>query len=267
MSDTSLPVILRFDTAANRAAFVPDPGSPEQLYLWADSDSLPDIYFYDYAAPAWELINPTVAGGITQLTGDVTAGPGSGSQAATIANDAVTTAKILNANVTLAKIANIATDRLLGRDTAASGVIEELTAGAGLAFTGVPGIDLTTAQKTRNITVDINGGGSVIATGLKGYLRIPVACTIIDWTILAQDGLTGSIVIDIWLDTYANFPPTVADTITAAAKPTVTTNIKDTSSTLTGWTTAIPAGSVLGFNVDSVTTFQHVSLQLQLTVN
>ena len=34
------------------------------------------------------------AGGITQLTGDVTAGPGSGSQAATIANDAVTDAKL-----------------------------------------------------------------------------------------------------------------------------------------------------------------------------
>lgn len=46
-----------------------------------------------------------VAGaGITALTGDVTAS-GSGSVAATIANDAVTSAKILNANVTLAKLA------------------------------------------------------------------------------------------------------------------------------------------------------------------
>lgn len=36
------------------------------------------------------------AGGITQLTTDVTAGPGSGSQAATISNDAVTNAKAAN---------------------------------------------------------------------------------------------------------------------------------------------------------------------------
>lgn len=35
-------------------------------------------------------------GGITQLTGDVTAGPGSGSQVATIANEAVTNAKAAN---------------------------------------------------------------------------------------------------------------------------------------------------------------------------
>lgn len=39
--------------------------------------------------------------GITQLTGDVTAGPGSGSQAATIANLAVTNAKIANATIDL----------------------------------------------------------------------------------------------------------------------------------------------------------------------
>lgn len=39
--------------------------------------------------------------GITQLTGDVTAGPGSGSQAATIANLAVTNAKIANTTIDL----------------------------------------------------------------------------------------------------------------------------------------------------------------------
>ena len=39
--------------------------------------------------------------GITQLTGDVTAGPGSGSQAATLANTAVTPGSYTNANITV----------------------------------------------------------------------------------------------------------------------------------------------------------------------
>jgi uncharacterized protein involved in propanediol utilization len=56
-----------------------------------------------YASPSWSLL-PSTGSGITQLTGDVTAGPGTGSQAATITANAVTTAKILNANVTLAKL-------------------------------------------------------------------------------------------------------------------------------------------------------------------
>lgn len=63
--------------------------------------------------------------GITQLTGDVTAGPGSGSQAATIANNAVS----------LAKMADIATDSILGRATAGTGDPEVLTA-LPFAFTG-----------------------------------------------------------------------------------------------------------------------------------
>lgn len=45
------------------------------------------------AAPTWSLV-PSSGSGISQLTGDVTAGPGSGSQAATIAVGAVTKAKL-----------------------------------------------------------------------------------------------------------------------------------------------------------------------------
>jgi hypothetical protein len=69
--------------------------------------------------------------------------------------------------------------------------------------------------------------------------------------------------VDIWKDTYANYPPTDADTITASAVPTITaTNIKSEDVTLTGWTTSIAAGNILGFNVDSVTTCTQVTLSL-----
>ncbi len=55
------------------------------------------------ASPTWTALG-TGGSGITALTGDVTA-TGPGSAAASIASNAVTTAKILNANVTLAKLA------------------------------------------------------------------------------------------------------------------------------------------------------------------
>lgn len=67
------------------------------------------------------------------LTGDVTTS--AGAVATTIANNAVTTVKIADGNVTLAKQANIATDSILGRATASAGIIEVLTA-LPFAFTG-----------------------------------------------------------------------------------------------------------------------------------
>jgi len=117
----------------------------------------------------------------------------------------------------------------------------------------------------RQITLIIDGGGSVITTGVKGFLSTPVAGTFVKWRILSIDAAvtSGSIVIDIWKDIYANYPPTVADTITAAAKPTVTTAVKNESSTLTGWTTAFAAGDTFGFNVDSVTSFTKVALSIE----
>jgi len=194
------------------------------------------------------------------LTGDVT-GTGTGSFAATIAADAVTYAKMQNVS---------ATDKLLGRVTAAAGDVEEIActaAGRALIDDASATAQITTLgldnTKIATLTFIIDGGGAVITTGLKGYLEIPFACTINRATLLAD--VSGSIVIDVWKDTYTNYPPLVADTITASAKPTITTATKSQDSTLTGWTTAITAGDILAFNVDSITTCQRVTLSLKVT--
>ena len=110
----------------------------------------------------------------------------------------------------------------------------------------------------------IDGGGAVITTGVKGFLEVPFAGTITAVTLLSTDAAVtaGSIVVDIWKAPYASYPPTVANTITAAAKPTLSTATKSRDTTLTGWTTAIAAGDVLGFKVDSVATLTRVTLAL-----
>lgn len=113
----------------------------------------------------------------------------------------------------------------------------------------------------------IDGSGATITTGMKGYLEIPVGYTINRATLLADQ--SGSIVVDIFKCTYANFDPTThpasGDKITASAPPTITTAKKSQDATLTGWTTAITAGDILGFNVNSVTTIQRVTVSLKVT--
>lgn len=125
----------------------------------------------------------------------------------------------------------------------------------------------TPQSKVGALAFPIDGGGSVITTGLKMGLVIPFACTITRATIIGvlPAATNGSIVLDIWKDSYANHPPLVGDTITASAKPTISGAQKAQDSTLTGWTTAISAGDILFVTVDSVATFTMVTLSLRIT--
>ena len=115
------------------------------------------------------------------------------------------------------------------------------------------------------ITFTLPDEGAAISTGIKGKagFRVPFACTITGWYLTAD--ASGSLVIDIWKDTYGNFPPTSADTITASAKPTLSSAIKAYSTTLTGWKTSIAEGDYLIINVVSCTTCKEASLSLMVT--
>lgn len=122
---------------------------------------------------------------------------------------------------------------------------------------------VTLGLSAANVQVVIDGSTQVITTGVKLDVVIPFACTITGWTLLADQ--SGSIVVDIFKDTYANYPPVIGDKITASAPPTISTATKAQSSTLTGWTTSIAAGDVLRINVNSATTITRVTLVLDVT--
>lgn len=426
--DALLNQFISQGTAAERAAFTPTPptpiAGPEVGYFWFETDT-GDFYGWDTGGAAWvKIAEATSVNAITALTGDVTA-TGPGSVAATIANDAVTFAKmqniatdsligrdtagsgdpeniLLNATlsmdgsgnlqraaltgdvtaaagsnattiandaVTLAKIANAAAnDKLLGSGNAGAGAnYEEITLGSGLTMTGTTlsasgsggtiggstgatdeailvadGAGGSTLQAATPITINtatgaitfpddvrqtfnpganaaglnvgsiagdpatpsngdiwydstaneltaringasvalgaggggtyafgitIDGGGSDITTGVKGFVQLPTTGTIVRATILSTDAAAtaGSIVIDVWKDTYANYPPTDADSITAAAPPTLSAANKNTDSTLTGWTTSVTALDIVGFNVDSCSGITRVTLIIEVT--
>ncbi|RMD64982.1 hypothetical protein D6833_03605 [Candidatus Parcubacteria bacterium] len=129
-------------------------------------------------------------------------------------------------------------------------------------YTGSAWEDITPAYPTTSVNFIIGSGSAAVPMGIAGYVQIPYACTIEEWTLLADQ--SGSIQIDIWKDTYANFPPTDADTITGGNEPALSSAQKNQDSTLTGWTTSISAGDILAINVDSATTVQQVTLALKL---
>jgi len=114
-------------------------------------------------------VTVTIPGGsgITELTGDVTAGPGSGAQVATIANDAVTFAKMQ------AVSANI----LLGNDAAGTAVEEIACTAAGRAILDdadaaaqrtTLGLGTIATQDANNVSIT-GGVGTFNADGFRTY--------------------------------------------------------------------------------------------------
>ncbi|MBA7599351.1 hypothetical protein ES703_06383 [subsurface metagenome] len=107
----------------------------------------------------------------------------------------------------------------------------------------------------------IDGGGSVITAGEKGHQEVPFACTIKRASILADQA--GAIKVDIWKSTYAAFPPTNDGSICGGNEPEIAASgQKDQDAALTDWTTALAAGNILAFNVDSCATITRVTLSL-----
>ncbi len=106
----------------------------------------------------------------------------------------------------------------------------------------------------------IGDGLNVIATGVKGYIEIPYDMTIESVRLYASQ--SGSIVIDLWEDTYDNFPPTDADSFTSSTPPTITSSTKGYVTDFTGWSLFLAKGNIIGINVDSCTDIKQVTLAI-----
>jgi len=132
---------------------------------------------------------------IGNLTGDVT----SSNRATTIGANKVITSKILDANVTMAKLANIATDTFIGRTAASTGVPKALSKAEALAILNVADgatVDQTnvsgsagTVTSIGNLTGDITSSNraTTIASAAVHHAMLH------DDIISGQGALTGAI--------------------------------------------------------------------------
>ena len=151
--------------------------------------------------------------------------------------------KILDGNSTVVNASNVN-----------SQITENSTTGTGT---------VTPTPSTVGITID--GGGSVITSGLKGFYVVPYACTIVAATLVADQ--SGTIAIEIWKNAAPTPPSSSGNKINASAPPALSSAQYSTNTTLSGWTKSVSAGDIIGFNVLSSPTIASVTkVTLTLTV-
>ena len=109
---------------------------------------------------------------------------------------------------------------------------------------------------TVNIRYDVSGS-------VKGYIEVPFNGTISSVRLLA--GITGTLTVDIWNDTYTNYPPLDADTITGSSPMKLVGAMKAEETALGGWQTGVTAGDILTINVDGCTTITSATLSIRGT--
>jgi hypothetical protein len=122
---------------------------------------------------------------------------------------------------------------------------------------------LITDSGATSISFGKDYAGNVVSTGIAGDLEVPFACTITGATLLAN--VAGNLVIDIWKAPFASFPPVLGNSIVSATPPTLSAAASSKNTTLTGWTTAIAAGDILRFNVNSAATISRFTLSLTVS--
>lgn len=154
--------------------------------------------------------------------------------------------------ITLAATSGLTANQFLATPNGSTGA---------LALRAMMAADLPTSAKSGVVGITMDGGGSVLTTGSKGYLQCPFDCTITGWTLIADQ--SGSAQVTVKKSTYSGFPTT--SSIVASAQPSLSSAQKNTGTTLTGWTTSVTAGDIFEFNLDSVTTCTRLILELQIT--
>lgn len=107
-------------------------------------------------------------------------------------------------------------------------------------------------KDTFGITVD--GAGTALTTGTKGYRYIEQNCTITGWHV--RSDISGSVVFDVKRSGVS---------LAGSEKPTLSASTSNSDLALSTWTTSLLAGDIIEFVIDSASTLTRATLTILVT--
>ena len=136
-----------------------------------------------------------------------------------------------------------------GIDITGATISHDMVAGTSIGITGATisvDSELTDQIKRFSAELVVNGNGSVIANGVKGYLEIPKDCTLIMITTVTDN--SDSFTWTIKKSSYSGFPGSLADITGGAGFPLLSAQ-KAQKTTLSSWTTDFDSGDIVEFGI------------------
>lgn len=197
----------------------------------------------------------------------VTGTPGTWSKAITAASIVAGDVPTLNQSTTgnaATATALASTPSLCSTGQAPTGILANGNA-TGCAVIGGGG-GATTNQNLRDVVMTFDGGGLPVAGSATRCREVTFAGTIQGAYIEAD--VSGSITIDVKTVAHSSYTgPASASTITASATPALSSAVKYTDTTLTGWTTSLAANTAVCFAMSAPATVTWATITLKVAAN
>lgn len=158
--------------------------------------------------------------------------------------------------------------KVTSNDTTAGYLIPKVSGSAGIDVyeynDGGNEILVISGSVDASLHMILGDGSSVISLGVKGYIEVPFDCNIKSGTLLADT--TGIVVVNLYKDTYGNYPPTSGDAITGSSPLMISNSNKTQDTTLPGWQTRLAAGDVIAVNIDNCVTIEQVTVSIKVQI-
>lgn len=112
-----------------------------------------------------------------------------------------------------------------------------------------------------SVTFAVDGSGTVLTTGTKNPIKIPYGGTLQGWVMTCKP--SGSVTADVYRSANGAGLPVTSIVGGSGTKPAVASNVENSSTSFTSWTsTTLTAKDNLAINLSGITTATYVQLTL-----
>ena len=143
----------------------------------------------------------------------------------------------------------------------ADGKVKETSSGVGVTNKPFDFVNVDVAHLYNSVSFIVDGSGSVLTTGTKNPVKIPVGGALKGWYLMGKP--SGSVTVDVFRAASGAGLPVTSIIGGGGTKPSLSSAVENSSTSFTGWTsTTLTAGDNLAVSLSGISTATYCVLTL-----